>query len=507
MPKSEQRPPADREESHRVVIIGAGVGGSVTAFRLARAGIDNVVLERGRRWPITPEGGTFPRFPSLDRRLLWLHGRAPRPPGPRWLARLVEGADGLFRSTGLLDALVTPRYAVVCGAGVGGGTLVYGGMLPQPRAEVFRRVFPAEIDYDELDRTYYPRARRRLRGTAFPDDLLAHPRYRSNGLWRDALEGSGLATEQVVSTYDFDVVRAELDGTATPSVTVGQYFFTGCDSGAKLSVDRTYLARAEETGRTTVRPLHNVLDIAQRRDGKYLVTVERLDTAGTPQERIALTCDRLVVAAGGVHTPRLLVTARETGALPDLNAAVGRQWGTNGDQLPIIRTNDEPTGAPQAGPPNVLARNGDGDMLVTHGGLPFPFETQLLLCAGVGVSDRFGHWSYSASEKRTRLNWEPSNDATAQRAVTDLLRPIKAQLPSGAKSVNPTAVYPLILHPLGGAAIGKATDEYGRLHGYRGLYCLDSALMPGSTGAANPVLTITAIVERCLDHLMDEFTA
>jgi cholesterol oxidase len=30
--------------------------------------------------------------------------------------------------------------------------------------------------------------------------------------------------------------------------------------------------------------------------------------------------------------------------------------------------------------------------------------------------------------------------------------------------------------------------------------------MPGATGAANPVLTIAAIVERCLDHLIDEFT-
>jgi cholesterol oxidase len=30
-------------------------------------------------------------------------------------------------------------------------------------------------------------------------------------------------------------------------------------------------------------------------------------------------------------------------------------------------------------------------------------------------------------------------------------------------------------HPVGGCEIGKATDMYGRVHGYRGLYVMDSA--------------------------------
>ncbi|MGK5529400.1 GMC oxidoreductase [Streptomyces sp. URMC 129] len=500
-----------REESHPVVIIGAGVGGSITAFRLAEAGVDNLVLERGRRWPITPDGDTFPTVPLPDKRFVWLDDKPPTPVCDQvpWLARTSEAiaAAALPRSTGLLDVLPHKNLTVVCGAGVGGGTLVYGGILPQPRPGPFQQVFPADVDYAEMDSVYYPRARRRLGATEFPDDVLAHRRYRSNRVWRSAVESSGLPVERIDATYDFDVIRAELDGRAKPSATVGQYFFTGCDSGAKLSVDRTYLARAEATGKTVVRPLHKVTGITEDPDGRYRVSAERLAVGGEVLERLDVLCARLVLAAGGVHTPRMLVTARDTGALPRLNEHVGDQWGTNGDQLPILKTIALPTGTRQGGPPAFLTRNAGADALVTHGGLPFPIETGLLLCAGVGMPDHYGRWTYSTATEHAHLRWATGGDDSARRAVARLLHETARHIPFGAVTLNPLAPHPLVLHPLGGAVIGKATDAYGRLHGHDGLYCLDSALMPGSTAAANPVLTIAAVVERCLDHIVGDFTS
>src|SRR5829696_3289815 len=54
------------------VVIGSGFGGSVAALRLGQAGIDTVVIERGRRWPIRRDGDTFATFERPDGRAYWL---------------------------------------------------------------------------------------------------------------------------------------------------------------------------------------------------------------------------------------------------------------------------------------------------------------------------------------------------------------------------------------------------------------------------------------------------
>jgi cholesterol oxidase len=57
-------------------------------------------------------------------------------------------------------------------------------------------------------------------------------------------------------------------------------------------------------------------------------------------------------------------------------------------------------------------------------------------------------------------------------------------------------------HPLGGACMGTVCDLDGRVHGQRGLYVLDGALLPGNAAACNPSMTIAAVAERALDNIV-----
>jgi cholesterol oxidase len=119
-----------------------------------------------------------------------------------------------------------------------------------------------------------------------------------------------------------------------------------------MSIDSTYLARAEATGRVEVRPLHLVTALVQDRHHRYRVTVDRWDVRGTVIGRSVLTCDHLDLAAGAVHTPRLLGAARDAGGLPGLNDKVGGQWCTNGDQADLLVTSGVRPCRPQGGPPS-----------------------------------------------------------------------------------------------------------------------------------------------------------
>ena len=58
-------------------------------------------------------------------------------------------------------------------------------------------------------------------------------------------------------------------------------------------------------------------------------------------------------------------------------------------------------------------------------------------------------------------------------------------------------------HPLGGCVLGKATDQYGRVKGVDNLYVIDGSLIPGTIGV-NPFLTITALSEYCMEHIIEE---
>jgi cholesterol oxidase len=516
------------EQRHRAVVIGSGLGGAIAAFRLAEAGVPSVVLERGRRWPITPAGDTFPHFFSPDRRSSYLTpypvfpGQPPIPYRPY---------------TGLYEKVVGEGMAVYCGAGVGGSTLVYAGGWLRPDEAVFDRVLPM-VGFAAMDREFYPRAARRVGIAPIPPDVLAHPNYVGTRLFLDQARRAGLHHELAPNALDWDVVRAELAGRAVPSVSIGEYLF-GVNSGARNSVDRNYLARAERTGKADVRPLHRVTGLAQDRAGRYRVSADRIDVNGTVLERVVLVADAVFCAAGSTGTSRMLVAARETGALPRLNEHVGRNWGNNGDRIYLRALVPGETGAHQGGPFTVALRDQTDPadpVTVEFGAAPLPVEAHVMPVPGFGACRPAGEFRWDPVLGRARLHWPGDGDAAAQRSVREMVLrlvaadrgptalgaalapaltgvadaglpdPLRglvraaAEAPSGL--IDAGNLDPATWHPLGGATLDTACDNVGRVHGYRGLYVTDASLIPGSTGAVNPSWTIAALVERNLDTLL-----
>jgi cholesterol oxidase len=488
-------------ERVQALVIGSGFGGSIAALRLAEAGVSVTVLERGRRWEISPAHDTFCSMldPKPDGRAAWMHGRPVIPGVPPDPLRGEYPAPYV----GLLQKLAGENIDVVCAAGVGGGSLVYSGIMIQPPRGPFESVFPYEVDYDEMDTIYYPRVREIMRPGSMPDDVYDAPEYASSRAFVRDAELAGMNVERNAIALDWDLVRAELSGEIPAQVIRGEYLY-GLNSGAKHSVDRGYLAMAEATGRVEVRPLHQVQAIAEDAEGGYRTTVERIDESGGVLETLTIKSDLLFVAAGSMNTTKLLLRARRDGGLPNLSDRVGEAWGNNGLRIKVRRGVPDVTAMPQGGPACIFVHDHDnphGPIGMEFGAAPVGLEG-FLIHGTQGVPDQLGKLVLN-DEDEVEAEWDPSNDVSAEMGANDAMERIVAAAGGEIGSIAGLDES-ITFHPLGGATMGVVTDTYGRVMGHPGLYVVDSALIPGATPAGNPFWTIAALAERCLETIVAE---
>ncbi|MFC5747747.1 GMC oxidoreductase [Actinomadura rugatobispora] len=482
------------EQRERAVIIGTGFGGGVTALRLAQAGVRTLVLERGLRWPTGPNATTFPRMANVDRRTSWLTNRS-----------MLPGIIKFWKPyTGLIETLQENGMTLNCGAAVGGGSLMYHGMTLQPSEEHFALSMPtAAHDYDALNSWAYPTVARMLKVSTVPDDVLASAPYRSSRMFLDAAPKVGLEPFRVPLPVDWSFVRGELEGRYTPTYTTNDISF-GVNNGGKHSIDVTYLAAAEATGNIRVETLHVVRDIAMDAQKRWVVHVDRINTDGELQERKRITTDALFLNAGSPGTTRLLVKARAKRLVPDLPDAVGTQWGNNGDRIYAWALMNDDPGRPQGGPACVGGRATDDPIPYTiiHAGLPveLPDFAKAMIVVGFGINKPAGTWRYDVLKDDAKLTWPSSGDAELQALMRK--RFDRFTQTGGGILVDTNALEPSTWHSLGGVPMGGAVDRFGRVLGHRGLYVLDGARIPGSTGACNPSMTIAALAEHSMATLV-----
>lgn len=486
--------PLTREE-RRVVVIGSGFGGGVTALRLAEAGVPVTLLERGQWWPTGPNARTFPSAASPDKRILW-HRSNPQ----------LFGRSLAFEPyAGLLEAVTGDNMTALCAAGVGGGSLVYQGMTLQPAEHVFDANFPQELDWKTMDRVHYPRVARMLGLATAPDELIDTPNYLAARVFAQNATREGFEVSKIPMPLDWNYALAELRGEMAPAYTNGEGAL-GVNNGGKNSVDVTYIAAAEATGLVTVETLHEVRDVERAPDGRWTVYVDRTDSSGTVLENKILTTNALVMAAGSANTTKLLLRASATGRIPDMPDELGKGWGTNADRIYVWTDPVNGFGPAQGGPVVYGSLQWDDPSaaytVIQASFPPFGFDGRSTTLVGYGVSSGRGEFVYDAAKDDAVLRWPHEGDAGIQLSK---IGPAVARI-AGPRSVltDTNAIVPTTWHPLGGANIGSVCDLEGRVLGQRGLYVLDGALLPGNAAACNPSMTIAAIAERALDKLVAE---
>ena len=472
------------------LVIGTGFGASVTALRLAQAGRRVTMLERGSRWPIDPWRNIHAWDPLPDGRGFWHLTRFQN----------LTGLPTFFDDFGgVLDATAFPGITVWRGAGVGGGSLVFTGVLLEPEKRFFTHVFGDALDYGEMHNIYYPMARRGLNARPMPDDIYNSMPFTHARIWDQQSRRAGYRPQRIDSIWDWEMVRDELAGRCRPSAINGESNL-GNSTGVKNDLRLNYIRKAESSGKTSIHPGHRVTSIGRERSGRYRVDVDVITPTGTVLTRRTLTADNLFLGAGSVGTSELLVAARATGALPDLNEHIGEGWGTNGDAALVRGLQTSGNGLVQATPSaSRIVDEKDMPLTLENWYVPGnPVDLTLIGSLGMTLDPRRASFRYVPETGTVTLDWPAhGNDDTvaALRRVNTRIADangIGVGFPPLARDVNAS----FTAHPLGGAVLGKATDSHGRVIGYDGLHVVDGALIPGSTGTVNPTLTITALAER-----------
>jgi cholesterol oxidase len=498
-----------------VVVIGSGFGGSVSAMRLIEKGYSVAVLEAGRRF----KDKDFPKTSWRIHKFLF----APK-----------LGLRGIQRIHALPDVLI------LCGAGVGGGSLVYANTLYQPPDSYFEdKQWAALTDWkSELlpwyvaDNPYFSPSDKAMKEVA--EEMGVGHTFKLAPLGVYFGKGEGVDAKDPF----FGGVGFERSGCRQ----CGECM-TGCRHNAKNTLPKNYLGLAEKFG-AKVFPNTTAIKIEEDANGWKITTKKSYAWFG--RKKVFYSKD-LIIAAGTYNTQKLLHKAKVT-TLPKLSDHLGKLSRTNSEALtgalmpntdidfsrgssitssffPDQNTHVEPV------------RYGVGSNLM---GLLQTISTdgwtskerrkdwRRKFLANPSLFAKFlnvKRWSQRTVIALVMQNVDSSVAVSGKRGLfgfrltskNDSLKPNATYIPAANEVVNRIANKyggiaggsygdligaPFTAHFVGGCVIGEDSscgviDAYHRVWNYPTLHIVDGSSITANLGV-NPSLTITAQAERAM---------
>gem|GEM_PF-158436 len=486
-----------------MLIIGSGFGGSVAAARLTEAGRDVVLLERGPWRDTLPVASMNVRDRIALPRSSWLQTISKSL--SRFIGCRLTGPRGvpLNRRHGTLELNNYRGLVSVCASQVGGGSLVWGGVMLRPPGFWDGR---AEGVSEEIMTPHFDLVSNELEATSF---TLSEPgpvnwskelgdrewidfSVDADARWAHRMPGEG---EKAASPLGIERASSRFAG----------HLSLGCVDGSKASSDSIWLGPAIARGLKLIASCE--VTRIRRTDDGYEVYAQR--TGG--ELELQVRCQNLLMGAGTSNTLRLLMEAEKRGDLESM-PALGQGISGNGDELAIlwnVKASEQEDVRRGMGSLFHLRR---GSRDVVHGfiesDLPRPRWRLLrrllrpllnsLIVVSIGPDGSDGQ--ASLVDDRMQIDFDAASSPANQTGRSEH-REVAKRL--GVKALFfPKAV---TAHLCGGARVGASRNEgvvkgNGECWTNPGLFVVDATAIPEAT-ALPPSLNIAAWSSHVADGI------
>ena len=291
---------------YTVLVIGSGYGAGVAASRLARAGQDVCILERGKE--MLP--GEYPNKMSDAQGAMQFNVKGGR----------IGSPDALFEVHVNDD-----QYALV-GCGLGGTSLINANVsLELDKRLLDQAHWPAAFrdDPHTID-PYYERAREMLSPNAYPD---THPPLGKLEALEHSANTMGKRFYKTPINVNFDD-KTNKFGVPQPACTNCGDCVSGCNIGAKNTTLMNYLPDAVNHGAEVFT--HAKVLWIERKDDLWRVHLEHVGE-GDADKPLCVTADHVILGAGALGSTEILLRSREKGL--SLSDRLGASFSGNGDAL------------------------------------------------------------------------------------------------------------------------------------------------------------------------------